>query len=193
MNIVQKRCDFMNTAVISKEQILKKSRELIKQSGISAMNIRSVASACGVSVGSIYNYFESKADFMGAVVESVWCEIFSHSQANFDDIMSCIDWIYDRMNYANQTYPNFFSLHSLGFMQNEKQDGKKRMDKAWGHIINCLYYVMKNDKNIKENAFDDEFTAEKFAHVLFSLMLSAFFKHDYDPFATKQIAKRILY
>ena len=66
----------MNTIVTSKEEILKISRDMIQQQGWSAVNIRSVAAACGVSVGSIYNYFDSKAELMGAVVESVWHEIF---------------------------------------------------------------------------------------------------------------------
>ena len=43
----------MNTIVTSKEEILKTSRELIQREGWSAVNIRSVAAACGVSVGSI--------------------------------------------------------------------------------------------------------------------------------------------
>ena len=51
----------MNTVVTSKEEILKASRELVRQQGWPAVNIRSVAAACGVSVGSIYNYFDSKA------------------------------------------------------------------------------------------------------------------------------------
>lgn len=66
----------MNTIVTSKEEILQTSRELIRQQGWSAVSIRSVAAACGVSVGSIYNYFDSKADLVGATVESVWSEIF---------------------------------------------------------------------------------------------------------------------
>ena len=45
----------MNTIVTSKEDILKNSRELIREKGWAAVSIRSVASACGVSVGSIYN------------------------------------------------------------------------------------------------------------------------------------------
>ena len=59
----------MNTVVTSKEEILKTSRELIRQQGWRAVNIRSVAAACGVSVGSIYNYFDSKSDLAGATVD----------------------------------------------------------------------------------------------------------------------------
>ena len=39
----------MNTIVTSKEEILKISRDMIQQQGWSAVNIRSVAAACGVS------------------------------------------------------------------------------------------------------------------------------------------------
>ena len=45
--------NLMNTVVTSKEEILKKSRELIREKGIRHMNIRKVASFCGVSVGSV--------------------------------------------------------------------------------------------------------------------------------------------
>ena len=38
----------MNTIVTSREEILKASRELIRQEGWSAISIRSVAAACGV-------------------------------------------------------------------------------------------------------------------------------------------------
>ena len=61
MNNVHIEGEHMNTIVTSKQEILKTSRELIQQQGWSAISIRSVASACGVSVGSIYNYFDSKA------------------------------------------------------------------------------------------------------------------------------------
>ena len=88
----------MNTLVTSKEEILEASRELIRQKGWSAVNIRSVAAACGVSVGSIYNYFDSKAALVGAAVESVWCEIFHRPEdgAVFPDTQSCIIWMYER-------------------------------------------------------------------------------------------------
>ncbi len=123
----------MNTIVTSKEEILKTSREMIRQQGWSAISIRSVAAACGVSVGSIYNYFDSKSDLVGATVESVWCEIFHRpdNDAVFRDVQVCVTWIYERMAYGGEQYPGFFTLHSLGFMGKEKSDGKRRMQKTW--------------------------------------------------------------
>lgn len=61
----------LNTVVTSKEEVLEASRELVRSQGWSSISVRSVAAACDVSVGSIYNYFDSKTDLVAATVESV--------------------------------------------------------------------------------------------------------------------------
>lgn len=184
----------MNTIVTSKDEILKTSRELIQQQGWTAVNIRSVATACGVSVGSIYNYFESKSDLVSATVESVWCEIFHRpEEATFQDIQTCIIWIYERIEYGSKQYPGFFNLHSLGFMNEDKSDGKRRMQQTWQHILYGLRSVLERDQKIRSDAFNEQFTAEKFADVLFSLILSALIRHDYDPAPVLEIVSRTLY
>lgn len=187
--------DEMNTIVTSEDEILKASRELIQQQGWSAVNIRSVAAACGVSVGSIYNYFDSKSALVGATVESVWHEIFHRPEDGnvFQDTRACVAWMYGRMEYGCRQYPGFFTLHSLGFMQEDKTDGKQRMQQTWQHILEELCFVLKQDAGIRPDAFTEQFTVEKFADVLFSLMLSALLRQDYDSSAVLEIINRILY
>ena len=147
VNIVHIEGDYMNTIVTSKEEILKNSRELIREKGWAAVSIRSVASACGVSV----------------------------------------------MAYGYEQYPGFFTLHSLGFMQEDKADGKRHMQQIWHHILNGLCTVLQQDTKIRPGAFNEQFTVEKFADVLFSLMLSALLRQDYDPAAVLEIVRRTLY
>ena len=185
----------MNTVVTSKDEILKISRELIRQQGWSAVNIRSVASACGVSVGSIYNYFDSKAALVGDTVESVWREIFHRPEDGtvFQDTQACIVWMYERMEYGCRQYPGFFTLHSLGFIREDKADGKRRMQQTWQHILAELTSVLKRDSRVRPDAFNGQFTAEKFADILFSLMLSALLRRDYNPDAVLEIVRRTLY
>ena len=185
----------MNTVVTSKEEILKTSRELIRREGWSAVNIRSVAAACGVSVGSIYNYFDSKSALVSAAVESVWREIFHRPEdgAVFQDTQACITWLYGRMEYGCQQYPGFFTLHSLGFMGEDKSDGKRRMQQTWQHILEGLCAVLRRDQKVRQGAFTEQFTAEKFADLLFSLMLSALLRQDYDPTVVLEIVRRTLY
>ncbi|MGO5115961.1 TetR/AcrR family transcriptional regulator [Candidatus Avoscillospira sp. LCP25S3_F1] len=185
----------MNTIVTSKEELLKTSRELIQREGWSAVNIRSVASACGVSVGSIYNYFDSKAALLTATVESVWCEIFHQPEdgSECQDTLACLTWLYGRMAYGGQQYPGFFNLHSLGFLGEDKADGKRRMQQTWQHITDGLCSVLRRDGKIRPDAFTEQFTVEKFADLLFSLLLSALLRQDYDPSTVLELVRRTLY
>ena len=185
----------MNTAVTSKEEILRTSRELIQTQGWSAVSVRSVAAACGVSVGAIYNYFDSKAELVGATVESIWREIFHRPEDNavFDDVQAYVAWMYRQMACGSKRYPGFFTLHSIGFMREDRADGKRRMQQTWQHILTGLLRVLQQDPKIRPNAFTAQFTAAQFADILFSLMLSALLRQDYDPSAVLELVRRTLY
>lgn len=75
-DITLERSELVNHLATSKEDILAASRELIKENGWTALSIRAVASRCSVSAGTIYNYYESKAELLGDTIESIWREIF---------------------------------------------------------------------------------------------------------------------
>ena len=185
----------MNPMATSKENILQISRKLIQQNGWAGVNIRSVAAACGVSVGCIYNYFESKTDLLSATVESIWSDIFHHpeDEAVFQDTLSCVRWMYKQLEYGCQRYPVFFTHHALGFVQQDTADGKQQMQRAWQHILDALCTVLRNDARIRADAFTEEFTVEKFAEMLFSLMLSALVRQDFDPSTVLEIVQRAVY
>lgn len=53
--------------------------------------------------------------------------------------------------------------------------------------------MLKRDTKIRPDAFTEAFTAEKFADVLFSQMLSAMLRQDYDPTTVLEIVRRTLY
>ena len=185
----------MNPMATSKENILQISRKLIQQNGWAGVNIRSVAAACGVSVGCIYNYFESKTDLLSATVESIWSDIFHHpeDEAVFQDTLSCVRWMYKQLEYGCQRYPGFFTHHALGFVQQDTTDGKQQMQRAWQHILDALCTVLRNDARLRADAFTEEFTVEKFAEILFSLMLSALVRQDFDPSTVLEIVRRAVY
>lgn len=185
----------MNHTVTSRQEILRVSRELIRQRGFPAVNIRSVAGACGVSVGSIYNYFTSKEDLLGAAVESVWQDIFRRPEDTevFRNTQACVAWLYRCIERGSGEYPGFFTLHAVSFLPLEKVQGKQRMQQAWRHILEQLCTVLRNDPNIRPDAFDARLSREEFADVIFSLMLSALLRGDYDPAPVQELVRRVLY
>ena len=54
------------------ERLAEEARRQIEQSGFSAMTIRSVAKACGVGVGTVYNYFPSKEALVATFMLTDW-------------------------------------------------------------------------------------------------------------------------
>lgn len=55
-----------------REKLLTYARQALLQEGGPELTIRSVASACGVAVGTVYNYFPSKESLIEAVILSDW-------------------------------------------------------------------------------------------------------------------------
>ncbi|WP_058271006.1 TetR/AcrR family transcriptional regulator [Olsenella massiliensis] len=185
----------MSTVVTSKEKILSASKRLVKEHGWAGVSIRSVAAACGISIGSVYTYYDSKTSLVSDTVESIWREIFHQSDDGeaFKDVQSCVIWMYDRMRRGSVAYPGFLTLHSAGFMHEAQPDGKFRMQKTWLHIVDGFKTVIRHDPSVRPDAFTERFTVEQFANVLLSLMLSAMLRGDYDPAPVLEIVRRTLY
>ena len=81
--------------------------------------------------------------------------------------------MYRQLEYGSEQYPGFFTHHALGFVRQDIADGKQQMRQTWQHILDALTMVLTRDKKIRPDAFTEEFTRQKFAGILFSLMLSA--------------------
>ena len=53
-------------------RLIEEAGKQIAECGYSAMTIRSVAKACGVGVGTVYNYFSSKEDLVASHLLEDW-------------------------------------------------------------------------------------------------------------------------
>jgi len=52
-----------------RSQILAAATDLIAAHGVEGMTMRQLASACGLNIATLYHYFGSKSDLLGAIVE----------------------------------------------------------------------------------------------------------------------------
>lgn len=182
----------MKPAATTKEEILAACRDLMsRQTG--SLNLRELAAVCGISVGTLYNYFGSKSELAAAAVESVWQDVFRCQEGSFAGTEACIRWLFGRMEYGSQRYPGFLTLHAAAFGSGGKPEGKARMEAAWAHCTEMLCRVLCQDPRVRPVAFDGTFTPACFAGILFSLLLAAQLQGCFDPAPALELTRRLLY
>ena len=63
-----------------REQLLEEAKRQIRENGYSKTTIRSVAGACRLGVGTVYNYFESKDMLIASFMLEDWMECLGEMQ-----------------------------------------------------------------------------------------------------------------
>lgn len=185
----------MNTVVTSRDAILTISRNMVMENGISSINMRTVANACGVAVGSIYNYFPSKTDLIRATVEDIWKDIF-HMKGEAlvsEHFIDCLDWLFRSIQNGCLRYPGFFTLHSVSFASKDKTKGRQMMESYIQHMKLCLLNILKNDTAVRPDAFDEKLAAEDFVNMVFTLMLSMLLRGEDNCKPILEMVSRCIY
>lgn len=95
-----------------REKLLEEAKRQVMNLGYSAMTIRSVASACGVGVGTVYNYFSSKDMLIATFMLDDWEECMKAIEegcATEKGVSAAIRCIYDELKQFMEKYAPLFS------------------------------------------------------------------------------------
>jgi len=93
------------------QRLMEEARHQIRESGYGTMTIRSVASSCGVGVGTVYNYYPSKEALAAAFILEDW-------KACYAEIMACAESAKGREPVLWAIYENlqrFIAEHAAVF------------------------------------------------------------------------------
>lgn len=88
------------------------ARRQIENNGYSAMTIRSVAKACGVGVGTVYNYYPSKDAMVAAYMVADWQQCIaaiSETQAERNDPSPVFRSVYDNLLHFAKRHESLFN------------------------------------------------------------------------------------
>ena len=96
------------------QKLMDEARRQIQSDGYAATTIRSVAKACGVGVGTVYNYYPSKDALVAAFILEDWQSVTDRINAvseTSDTVMPVLESMYTGLN-------RFASAHSAVFQDN---------------------------------------------------------------------------
>lgn len=142
---------------IDKETILETAWNMAAQEGLSRLSIRSLASACGVSVGSIYNYFPNKGELVAGIVDRFWYQAIAHDVMAFKESESFVAFC-ERVTEALSDAVSKFQAGWLGQIGSLDETTRKiaRTHEAatWAHVQKALLTALENDKDVKPDALE---------------------------------------
>lgn len=185
----------MNKTITSHEAILTAGKEIVLEIGLQGLNIRDVARRCGVSVGSIYNYFPTKSDLIVATIESIWKEImrdYDISETHLSFVQS-IEGLFTSVLKGSEKYAYFFSAHSVSVAALDKSKGRESMDNYFAQIKQGLLASLNADGRVRENAFSRDFTKERFVDFVFGNLISLLMNRERSCDFLMEAISRMIY
>lgn len=185
----------INTIVTSREAILAVCRGLAAEKGLQALNIRTVAQRCGISIGSVYTYFPSKADLVAATVQTIWQDILhmeTISQQS-DSFPNYVTWLFDSLRSGAADYPNFLADHSMSFTNSEKGKGRQVMEAYFDHVKAGMLTALQSDSKVSKAAFSEQFKKSDFVDFIFFSLLSLLVKQEPSCDMLTEIIRRTIY
>lgn len=171
----------MNKVVTSREAILEVCKTLASNEGLEAINMRAVAKACNVAVGSLYNYYPTKGELLTATVQAVWEEIVAPLYTLNESLtfLDLIQKFYEIIKQGSDQYPSFFTLHALSFSNEEKEHGKSKMTQFFSHLSKRFLKALKTDPLYNAINFNETFTEEHLMAFIFrNIMAMLILKND---------------
>ncbi len=143
--------------------ILRESRPILIRHGYEQLTIRNVARICGVAVGTVYRYFDSKDALVSEILHSDWAPVM------------------DRMRLAAEAADT--PIDGLRAFSESIRDFTKEYAKAWAEY-RTIYRYSPALTQAHESFVQD------IASVIHPMMLR--FIPDYNPVVSDFIARTVL-
>lgn len=185
----------MNKTAVSKELLVQTAKKIIYEQGLEKLSIRRLAAECDISVGSVYNYFESKADLIFAVFEDFWQSVY-HEVFKIDDadhFLAFFITLYDHL-YRNLKDFETSLLGQVAMMNaQEREKGRQIEIRYHDYAKEMMRKVLDRDTTISPHIWDETFNRDDFIRFTFINMMTLLRRGAREcPFLVETI-RRLLY
>ena len=95
-----------------REKLLEEAKRQVRELGYSSMTIRSVATACGVGTGTVYNYFPSKDMLIASFMWDEWMlcvEAISVGVTKAENVRDALHSMYQELLIYKEKHERLFA------------------------------------------------------------------------------------
>ena len=171
--------------------LLASARRIACEQGVESISIRNLAADVGVSVGTVYNYYESKQDVLIALTEEYWQGVLAELQQCVtaerfpDQIAQITIFLRSRMNDCAEILMK--SLHAYA------EPGRERMAAMQSRLKRALIQRLEQDSAIQAKVWSGALTKQAFAGFVLQNLLLLLQEKQADMEPLLEVIRRILY
>ena len=141
-----------------REKLLFEAKKQIREQGYAKTTIRSVATALGVGVGTVYNYFESKEMLVATFVFEDWKKHLEHMAAlSKDNEKGLLRGIFDSLREFSQQHERLFSDNDAARLVSVGSSSRHKMLRDQ---ISSFVLPICEKNNLANPSFTADFIAE---------------------------------
>ncbi|MDP4180930.1 MAG: TetR/AcrR family transcriptional regulator [Bacillota bacterium] len=114
-----------------KDDILNATRKMLLETGYSRLNMRNIATYCGIATGTLYNYYNSKQEIVMEVLDSEWKMMLRRMDQGIKsdiDTVERLGIIYNELSVLMKDVHNFWVDSHLSIDDSELRSIKKHKE-----------------------------------------------------------------
>ena len=171
----------MKKQAISKDYLITIIQQIVMKDGLDAISIRRLAEEANVSVGSVYNYFESKEAMIMAFVHFTWLEYFQKPLLEYKDSDNYTQLIHDVFELVKRNaneYHAIFASYYRSFTPEVKEQARAHKRRDFKVLSEIFLDALKHDPHVDNSIWTEKLTPEAFNQfVIHSLLDSIRFEN----------------
>lgn len=173
--------------MISKDYILKHAQDI----GMQDLSIRALAKKANVSVGTVYNYYPSKKELVGDILNSFWERSLSEDVCRIQAHQGFVDYLNVLFEKTLMNTHNFRDIMyaQLKFLKEDPLNPNV----YYMHMKTGLLKVLELDKNIDETIWNESFTQAWFIDFILECMMTQLLKNEPNFSALEMMMRKTLY
>lgn len=144
------------------KRILHTAREVLESQGIDGLNMRTISQSCGIALGTIYNYYPTKADLLVELMADYWDEFLlgvEETVREEKEIFTALHGIYDLQQRYISGFKNMWLVPALYDVPEGIQKGVRKeegyLERLTGQIEKLLIKAQAaGEISLKKEATD---------------------------------------
>jgi len=165
-------------SVITSEEILEQAYQLACEQGLRSLSIRSIATACDVSVGTVYNSYASKTELINDVVGMFWQRAFAETMKTLavhegNDFIAFCEALSQSLKSALKEFRKDFLSDLSALSEGDRLSAQKREQQSFIHARAGIERALLSDPKIKQDRLTGAMAPEALAALVWETLIDS--------------------